>query len=352
MARQIDKGELTELVKEIALSLGACAVGIATKETLEGGPPSTDLSYVLDGAKSAVCFALPLNQAFIEPYLKKLDHRSHYLDNIWTNVRSSGIALEMSNFLNQKGFPSAPQAANLVYRTDTENGRYDELPPISHRYLAVRSGVGHFGFSGNVIRNKEGGAVILGSVVTSAELVPTDALPEEDNYCDTCRLCIGSCASGFMHDDEAVTVTMGGKQFSYSRRRHHNRCDYVCGGFTGLHKSGKWSTWSPGRFPIPERDEEFLPAIAKALKPYIKRPGEKLVYNVLMPGNRVELTCGNCQLICHPDKAVRRARYKMLTGSGVVVQNDDGSRVAVSPEEAKRRIAAMAPETRALYEEV
>ena len=47
------------------------AVGIATTETLEGGPPSTDLTYVLPEAKSAVVFALPLDQGAIERFLEK-----------------------------------------------------------------------------------------------------------------------------------------------------------------------------------------------------------------------------------------------------------------------------------------
>jgi hypothetical protein len=66
----------------------------------------------------------------------------------------------------------------------------------------------------------------------------------------------------------------------------------------------------------------------------------------------VVLTCGNCQLICHPDKEVRKARYKMLVKSGVIVQNPDGSLDAVSPEEAKKRIAGMTKEQRALYEDL
>jgi hypothetical protein len=69
-----------------------------------------------------------------------------------------------------------------------------------------------------------------------------------------------------------------------------------------------------------------------------------------MPGDRVALTCGNCQLICHPDKDVRKRRYKMLVDSGVVVQNPDGSLEALTPDEAQERIAAMDPATRALYE--
>jgi hypothetical protein len=42
----------------------------------------------------------------------------------------------------------------------------------------------------------------------------------------------------------------------------------------------------------------------------------------------------------------------MLTQSGVIVENTDGAREAVSPEEAKKRLAAMDPATRALYEEI
>ena len=69
-----------------------------------------------------------------------------------------------------------------------------------------------------------------------------------------------------------------------------------------------------------------------------------------MPGDLLEFTCGHCQFICHPEKEVRQKRFEMLSSSGVVVQKEDGSREAVSPEEARKRLAAMSPERRALYE--
>lgn len=104
-----------------------------------------------------------------------------------------------------------------------------------------------------------------------------------------------------------MIIGNGWDGISYSKRRHHNRCDYVCGGFTGLHRSARWSTWSPGRFPVPEADEEFLPAIIHAAGPYKKRPREAGgFYHFLMPGNRIAFTCCNCMLICHPDREVRK----------------------------------------------
>jgi epoxyqueuosine reductase len=345
--------KMTSRIKELAKCLGATAVGISTMETLAGGPPSVDLPYVLPGAKSAVSFLVPLNQSYIEPYLQKKDRRSHEMDNIRTNTLASGISFEIASYLIQKGHPSVGQTANLTYRTDTPNGAFDEKPPISHRYLAVRSGIGHFGLSGNVITRENGAAVILGSLVTTADLIPTEPLQPEENYCDGCRLCVASCASGYMDRDKKTVIRMGDIDYSYSLHRNHSRCDYVCGGFTGLHKSGKWSTWSPARFPIPEKDEEFFPALVKAADSYKKRSREEGgFFHFLMPGNRINFTCGNCALVCHQDKKIRKQRLKMLIQSGVVVQRLDGSCEAVSPDEARKRLKEMPHEQRALYEKV
>jgi epoxyqueuosine reductase len=91
--------------------------------------------------------------------------------------------------------------------------------------------------------------------------------------------------------------------------------------------------------------------LLNSVGPYLKRPKTGLaLFNVIMPGDKVGLTCGNCQLICHPDKEVRKHRYKLLVASGVITQNPDGSLEAVTPEEAQKRIAEMDAETRTLYE--
>jgi epoxyqueuosine reductase len=64
----------------------------------------------------------------------------------------------------------------------------------------------------------------------------------------------------------------------------------------------------------------------------------------------MEYTCSNCHFVCHPDKEIRKARYRMLIESGVVIQEPDGTRRAVSPEEAKEYLKSMPPERRKLYE--
>jgi len=345
--------ELTKALKEMALTLGAFKVGIATTETLSGGPPSADLTYVLPEAKSAVCFALAFDQNLIDPYFKKDDHQSLETNKVRTTTLANGIALEMAGFLQQYGYKAVPQSANFVYRMDTENWLQEMNPPISHRYLAVRSGIGHFGYSGNIITKEYGSAIVLASVVTDVELIPTDSLPEEENYCDDCKLCLSVCSSGYVDPVEKVTVILGGKEFSYGKRRSNSRCFLVCGGLTGLNASGKWSTWSPARFKIPEKDEDFTAALPGTIEAYLSRPKfEGGFFICLIPGSRMEYTCSNCHFVCHPDKEVRKARYRMLIESGVVIQEPDGTRRVVSPEEAKEYLKSMPLERRKLYESI
>jgi epoxyqueuosine reductase len=342
--------DLTQTVIDFARLEGACAVGIATTETLAGGPPSADLTYVMPEAKSAVCFAFALDQELIPPFLMKKDRRAHERDNIRANTMASGTSIDLARYLDQMGHPSYPLTANNVYRKDSKRGALDMMPDISLRYLAVRSGVASFGLSGNVLTREHGAAIILGAVVTSAQLDPTDPLREEDNYCDGCRLCMASCASSMMDPKEEEHVSLGGVQYTYAKRRSYLRCEFVCGGFTGLHPSGEWSTWSPGRFEMPESDKEFIAALSKGVRAYGHRPSIEGGFFHPLSKKKLNLTCGNCQLICVPDKEERARRHKMLTESGCVVQNPDGSLEAVSPQEAAGRVQSMPSETRALYE--
>jgi epoxyqueuosine reductase QueG len=342
--------ELTRTVTEFAELEGACKVGIATVETLAGGPPSADITYVLPEAKSAVCFAFALDQALIPAFLAKKDRRSHERDNIRANTLASGTSIDLARYLDQMGHPSYALTANNVYRKDTKRGALDMIPDVSLRYLAVGAGIASFGLSGNVLTREHGAGIILGAVITSAELEPSAPLSPEENYCDGCGLCLTSCASSMMDPGEKETVTLGGREHTYSKRRSYLRCEFVCGGFTGLHPSGKWSTWSPGRFAIPESDRQFRAALAKGIEAYGQRPSLEGGFLHPLSKKKLNLTCGNCQLICVPDKEERKRRHRILTGSGCVVQAPDGSVEAVSPEEAARRVGWMPAETRAWYE--
>jgi epoxyqueuosine reductase len=69
------------------------------------------------------------------------------------------------------------------------------------REAAARSGVGFYGKNTLLITRKHGSWVVLGTLITTAELEPT---PPLDLDCGSCRLCIDACPTGAL--DEPGTV--------------------------------------------------------------------------------------------------------------------------------------------------
>lgn len=367
-----DMKHLSQIALEFPLSHGAFASGIATVETLRGGPPSTDLSYVLSGARSAVSFALPFDQSTIDPYLAKQDRLGLERSYNHAEITATGLGVHFANYLTKRGHPSVYVAAGQVYREDMESRaseaeqkiseeyrgkRYTHkeaatmVPDIALRYLAIASGVGSMGISGNVLTKQEGAAIALGGIVTTAELVPTVPIPEEENYCDDCRLCMAACISNLMDPDGEIIIRMGGVDHKHAGKRSIARCQMACGGITGLHPSGKWSTWSPGRFIIPKEDDA-LSQLGHIMGAFFQRPNmEGGVHHHVLIGKKYYMSCSQCQLVCAPDKEERKRRYKLLKNGGCIVQNpEDGSVKALPPDDARKYVASMSPETRALYE--
>ncbi|MBD3197715.1 MAG: epoxyqueuosine reductase, partial [Candidatus Lokiarchaeota archaeon] len=226
-------------------------------------------------AKSAILFALPLNKEKIRAFLRKdlpngrIDHE---IDNIQVNVDAYNLGKEVVKFLKNKSHKSNVIFPNFKYRTNVQGWQMKMYPELSLRYLAVRSGVGTFGWSGNVGIKGYGSIIILGGVVTSAELEPTDPIPSEEGFCNKCKLCTKVCAFRMFSDKQTEEINIGDHNSSYAERRNVMRCQIVCGGLSGLDKEGTWSTWSPGRFPYPETDKQVRRIFSYSLINTPKRP--------------------------------------------------------------------------------
>ena len=102
------------------------------------------------------------------------------------------------------------------------------------------------------------------------------------------------------------------------------------------------------------KSDNSIPVLVETMKASAPRPevAGGFQHPAMKQGRKLNMTCGNCQLICHPEEDERKRRYKMLTKNGVVVQHADGTLQAVSPEIAKKHLAEMSEEQRAMYEEV
>ena len=233
-----------------------------------------------------------------------------------------------------------------------------KLPPLlALRLVAARSGVGSIGWSGNILVNGYGAAVLLGALVTSAKLEPTDPIPQEDSPCDKCKLCVNVCAFRMFDKKEEDSYTLGGYTFSFSKRNNVSRCYIVCGGHSGLDKTGKWSTWSPGRTSYPETEDDADRTFAHIFTHPVKQfrivgeegtYGESKLINDTVAQEYIKsgeiasntftenfiLTCGNCQLICTGNHDETAENYRILTSSGCVITKENGENIIVSEEEA------------------
>jgi len=295
----------------------------------------------------------------IREYLAKKEDafNKHETNRFDLNYGSVKISYELASWLEEKGYKAKGVISNNNYKTEIKGWRANMPPRLSHRYVAVASGVGSFGWSGNVGMKDIGTTILLGTVVTTAELKPTEPLPPEESFCTKCKICTNVCAAQMFSKDEEVTFTLGGKEYTHAKRNGYVRCQYVCGGFTGLHHSGKFSTYSPGRFPIPDTNLEIYKMMGRALRRYQtwpKRTDVESKYkdgyvNESAPGVDIRLTCGLCQNICWGNQKDTAENYKILTNSGCIVQNPDGSIVILSPEEAEKHFKALPDKHRKKY---
>jgi epoxyqueuosine reductase QueG len=344
------------------------------------------MKYVLPEAESAVCWAVPLNRDLIRPYLSKSHPEAradHERDNIEVNVKVTKMSFDLAKMLKEKGYKAKGLVANNKYREDMPGWRVSLPPELSIRYVAVRSGVASFGWSGNVGLKGYGTTIIIGATVTSAKLQPTDPLPPEEEFCVKCKLCVKTCAFRMFSEDETTEVTLGGKTFSYSKRVNKSRCIITCAGFNGLDKTGKWSTWSPGRFEYPETKKEVARLLPIALTSHARRPlikdsskgyvpaalsgkstddqlgaidkfsddqiTDKLMDEGKSSKGAIQLTCGNCAIVCWGDQKETAENYRLLTNSGCVIQKEDGELVILPPDKAQEEFDKMDPKLKRRY---
>ncbi|MCP4760206.1 MAG: epoxyqueuosine reductase [archaeon] len=349
------KKSYNEMIEEFLLERGAIKVGFVTLETMAGGPPSADLTYILPEAQSGISFCLPYDKEKIRSYLAKEDEEGHAKDNFDTNQRIEDLSLELSDWLNSLGFKSKPTHVNNTYRRELPGWKGSMWPQISHRYVAVRSGLGSFGLSGNVLVEGYGAAVLFGTTVTELKLEPTDPIPEDKKLCNNCKLCIKACPSGLFDTDEITEITLGGVKFSYPKRRTYTRCHLVCGGMMGLSPDRKWSTWSPGRITLPREagtDKDMIKILSKSLQRIGKRPlREGSNYeNTALLGYTMNFTCGNCNIVCWGDPKETAKNFNILRKSGCTIQHEDGRIEILPAEEAEIAFNKMNPKHKRLYE--
>jgi epoxyqueuosine reductase len=98
----------------------------------------------------------------------------------------------------RKALDALGRALEAPYRVFVDSNQHVD------REAAARSGVGFYGKNTMLITRKHGSWVVLGTLITAAELEPT---PPLDTDCGSCRLCIDACPTGALDDPGTLDAT-------------------------------------------------------------------------------------------------------------------------------------------------
>jgi epoxyqueuosine reductase len=287
------KEDLTQAVKEKALSMGANLVGIAPMERMEGAPPELHPQRLLPEAKSIVSMAYRINNAIQKLHLRGVSPMPFSrFAGLEPKARLDDMALDLANWLEDMGYISLPIPANQYYYQEKGFGE------ISHKHVAMAAGLGRLGRGGFLVTPQYGGAVQLISVLTEAELLPDPML--EENPCQGCpQPCVSVCPVKAIRADKDRVIMMEGNEYRYGWLSYL-RCQWGCGGMV---MGDRFYALSDLPMPVIDQEDdatqvrlEFLLADEKRF-PWDRANRAAFTYNA----------CSKCYVVCHPERMRNKA---------------------------------------------
>ncbi len=313
-------------------------VGIASADTLSQGPPSADPRYLLPEARSVLSFALVLDRRKVNDFIAKRSWRPHCDDRKETVQRLYSIGDMVAETLRREGYAAVNVDINNNYRPEEGAADVTEMtefhPAFSHRYAALAAGIGRLGWSGNLMTREYGALVELGSVLTAAELIPDDPIPDDEHPCDGCRICTAVCPVGMIPPRESMALEVAGIRETIARKEPNTCCWIGCTGYEGLSRNGSWSNWSPFRLgrPLPDSKPELDRLCISLQKADPQMQADDSSFDdyrraVFDPDWLYYTVCGFCRSVCAHDREERIDNRKAIHTSGTAALTLDGRHV-------------------------
>lgn len=193
----MDARELTRRIKAAAVDLGFDAVGIAAAEPLET-EYARYMQWIEQGMHGQMHYMERNNDVRQDVRRIVADAKSVIVvaKNYFTPARHGSVG-KIARYAWGDDYHDVlpPMLDALITSIDqlmpgSSSRRYTDTGPILEKAWAVRAGIGWQGKNGNIIRRDIGSWFFIGVVITSAELVPDEPMPD---YCGSCTACIDLC---------------------------------------------------------------------------------------------------------------------------------------------------------------
>jgi ferredoxin len=197
-------------LRRLCLEAGADDAGCVELGRPELADQHDEIVALFPETKALVSFVLKMNRENIRTPARSIANMEfhHTTDEINEIGRRIVAALEVAGVRAING-----GAAGFPMEADRWGAK---MWTISHKPVAVASGLGHMGIHRNVIHPKFGNHVLLGTVLMDAE-VSEYSHPIDYNPCLECKLCVAACPTGAIgsdgHFDFAACYTHNYREF-------------------------------------------------------------------------------------------------------------------------------------------
>ena len=175
-----------EGVKELARSLGADLVGIASAKTLNAFPPDPLWPQTPDRiSESCKSVIVIVSRIPVAAFRAKSGVAVQYMDMMVLR-RMDKIAYKVVQALEAEGHPAFVTAAQET-DWDMKKASYGRL---STRHLGIEAGLGTFGLEVNILTPEFGPRVYLTGILTDLELEPDEIMTEQVCIGESCSRCL------------------------------------------------------------------------------------------------------------------------------------------------------------------
>ncbi len=202
-------------LKQLVLDAGAADVGF-----VEIGRPALDdqrrdILKAFPHTKTLISFVVRMNREAVRTPARSLSNTEFHHSGEEINE----IARRVVQTLEDRGIRAVNPAMGFPMEMDQFPG--NKVWVVSHKPVAVAAGLGMMGIHRNVIHEKFGNFILLGSILLDAEVSETNQ-PINYNPCLECKLCVAACPVGAISPEG---------DFNFSACYTHNYREFM-GGFT------------------------------------------------------------------------------------------------------------------------
>jgi epoxyqueuosine reductase QueG len=285
---------LSRRLRDYLIDQGCDLVGFGEVERLDGAPDIMQPRRYMPDASTLVSIGLRINNASCDLIKKSVKDRkappSYYSYQVFTlgiiNPQLDKLSYLGAKFLEKRGYSAYPIPANMPHLQKPTKEYPGGPGDLSHKHVAVASGVGEIGWHNLVMTPQYGARQKLTSIVTNAPIKPDPML--DKRLCDpvSCGFkCSEACPTGAIPADldKKAVIEIGDKEVEYAKIVGW-KCRWGCSGMLKI--TGGYSN-----IPLPAKEpgpDEYL-EYKKKVDPWQER---LKLYSGLLP------YCGRCLSVC------------------------------------------------------